>query len=67
MSINIYAFVYSHMLINYTVYTQKNSADSKLNKRFIYHLTRAQRTPSAAETLQVSRALITFLQFVQPG
>ena len=40
-----------------TGYTQKNGAVSKVNKRFISHLTRAQRTPSAAATVQVSHAL----------
>ena len=34
-----------------------NSAVSKVNKKFISHLTRAQRTPSAAATVQVSHAL----------
>ena len=34
-----------------------NGAVSKINKKFISHLTRAQRTPSAAETVQVSHAL----------
>ena len=34
-----------------------NSAVSKVNKKFISHLTRAKRTPSAAETVQVSHAL----------
>ena len=34
-----------------------NGAVSKANKKFISHLTRAQRTPSAAATVQVSRAL----------
>ena len=34
-----------------------NGAVSKVNKKFISHLTRAQRTPSAAETVQVSHAL----------
>ena len=38
-------------------YTQKNGAISKVNKKFISHLTRAQRTPSAAATVQVSHAL----------
>ena len=33
-----------------------NGAVSKVNKKFISHLTRAKRTPSAAETVQVSRA-----------
>jgi len=41
----------------YTGYTQKNGAISKVNKKFISHLTRAQRTPSAAATVQVSHAL----------
>ena len=39
-----------------TGYTQKNGAVSKGNKEFISHLTRAQRTPSAAATVQVSHA-----------
>ena len=34
-----------------------NCAVSKVNKKFISHLTRAQRTPSAAATVQVSHAL----------
>jgi hypothetical protein len=38
-------------------YTQNNGAVSKVNKKFISHLTRAQRTPSAAATVQVSHAL----------
>jgi hypothetical protein len=50
----------------YTGYTQKNGAVSKVNKKFISHLTRAQRTPSAAATVQVSHALITILQCVHP-
>ena len=40
-----------------------NGAVSKVNKKFISRLTRAQRTPSAAATAQVSNALITILQF----
>ena len=36
---------------------QKNGAVSKINKTFISHLTRAKRTPSAAATVEVSRAL----------
>jgi len=39
---------------SYTEYTQKNGAVSKVNKKFISHLTRAQRSPSAAATVQVS-------------
>jgi len=41
----------------YTGYTQKNCAVSKVNKKCISHLTRAQRTPSAEATVQVSHAL----------
>ena len=44
-----------------------NGAVSKVNKKFISHVARAQRTPSAAATVQVSRALITVLQCVHPG
>ena len=42
----------------YTGYTQKNGAVSKVNKKFISHLTRAQRTPSAAAAVQVSHACV---------
>jgi len=42
-----------------TGYTQKNGAVSRVNKKFISHLTRAQRTPSVAATVQVSYALPT--------
>ena len=41
----------------YTGYTQKKGAVSKVNMKFISHLTRAQRTPSAAATVRVSHAL----------
>ena len=41
----------------YTGYTQKNGAVSKVNKKLISHLIRAQRTPSTAATVQVSHAL----------
>ena len=34
-----------------------NGAVSKVNNKFISHLTRAQRTPSAAATVLVSHAL----------
>ena len=44
-------------LISYTGYTQNKGAVSKLNKKFISHLTRAKRAPSAAATVQVSHAL----------
>ena len=36
---------------------QMNGAVSKVNKKFISHLTRAKRTPSAAATVQVPHAL----------
>ena len=48
--IHVYIYIY-------TGYTKKNSADSKVNEKFISRLTRAQRTPSAAATVQVSHAL----------
>ena len=41
----------------YTGCLQKNGAVSKGNMEFISHFTRAQPTPSAAETVQVSHAL----------
>ena len=44
----------------YVIYTeclQKNGAVSKINKKFISHLTRAKHPPSAAATVQVSHAL----------
>ena len=41
----------------YTVCLQMNGAVSKVNKKFISHLTRAQRTQSAAATVQVSHSL----------
>jgi len=47
--------------------TQRNGAVSKVNEKCIYHLTGAQRTLSAAETIQVSHALITVLRCVHPG
>ena len=36
---------------------QMNGAVSKVNKKFISHLTRAKRTPSAAANVQVSHTL----------
>ena len=45
------------MTVNNTRYLQKNGAVSKVNKKFISHFTRAQHTPSAAATVQVSHAL----------
>ena len=59
--------IYLNISSKYTGYTQKKGAVSKVNKKFISHLTPAQRTPSAAATVQVSHALITVLQCVHPG
>jgi hypothetical protein len=50
-----------------TGHTQKNGAVSKVNKKFISHLTRAQHTPSTAAAVQVSHLVITVLQCVHPG
>ena len=44
-----------------------DDAVSKVNKKFISHLTRAKRTPLAAASVPVSYVLITFLQCVHPG
>jgi hypothetical protein len=41
----------------YTGHIQKNGAVSKVNKKFISHITRAHHPPSAAATVQVSHAL----------
>ena len=41
-----------------------NGAVSKVNKKFISHLTRAKCTPSAAATVQVSHALPAFRSLV---
>ena len=43
--------------LQYTVCLQMNGAFSKVNTKFISHLTRAKRTPSAAATVQVSHVL----------
>jgi hypothetical protein len=51
----------------HTGYTQKNDAVLKIHKKFTFQLTRAQPTPSAAATVQVSHALLTILQCVHPG
>ena len=47
---------YKHYREN-TVRLQMIGAVSKVNKKFISHLTLAKRTPSAAATVQVSHAL----------
>ena len=41
----------------YTECLQMNGVVSKVNKKFISHLTRVKLTPSAAATAQVSHAL----------
>jgi hypothetical protein len=41
----------------YTGYSQKNGAVLKANKKSISHLALEQRTPSAAESVQISHAL----------
>ena len=43
--------------VSYTRCLQMNGAVSKVNKKFISHITRAQPTPLAAANVQVSRAL----------
>ena len=54
MQENLLTFKYTKV---YTGYTQKNGAVSKVNKKFISHLTLAKRTTSAAATVQVSHVL----------
>ena len=44
-------------VLHYTGYTQKNGAVSKVNKKYISHLTGTQRTPSAAATDPVFHSL----------
>ena len=53
---NILSLVLHRMCV-YTGCLQKNGAVSKDNKKFVSHLTRAKRTPSAVATVQVSQAL----------
>jgi hypothetical protein len=54
-------------IYTYTGCLQKNDAVSKINKKFISHLTLPKRIPSAAATVQVFNALIIILQRVHPG
>jgi hypothetical protein len=58
-SVCMYAYVYTAAYHSFacTGHTQKNGAVSKVNKNFMSHITRAQHTPSAAATVQVSHAL----------
>ena len=51
------SIIYSFLRSAYTGYTQKNGAVSKITRNLFLNLTRAQRTPSAAATVQVSHAL----------
>jgi hypothetical protein len=46
-----------HLRYRSTGHTQKNGAVSKVNKKFMSPITRAQYTPSAAATVRVSHAL----------
>jgi len=56
--IHIYIILYIYIYVYiYTGNTQKNDVVSKVNGKFNSHLTRAQRTPSAAATVHVFRAL----------
>ena len=64
--LHVLALEQAFFALMYTGYTQKNGAVSKVKNKFISHLTWAQRTPSAAATVQVSHALITTLQCVYP-
>jgi hypothetical protein len=52
---NVCAQTHSYIFIY--IDAQKNGAVSKVNKGYMSHPTRAQRTLSAAGTLRVSRAL----------
>ena len=47
----------SRNIVYNTECLQMNGAVSEVNKKFISHLTRTQRTPSAAASVQVSHAL----------
>jgi hypothetical protein len=63
----VFIFIdYNVLYIIYTGCLQKNGAVSKINKKFISHLTWAKHTPSAAATIQVFNALIIILQCVHP-
>ena len=53
----VHLLTYTSKTNHYTGCLQMNGAVSNVNKKFIYHLTRAKRTPSAAVTLQFSHAL----------
>ena len=57
LTINMKLSVKLCVILQNTEYTQKKGEVSKVNKKFISHLTRAQHTPSAAATVQVSHVL----------
>ena len=64
MSLHLFLTVWHLVLVSFSCYSvictgclQMNGAVSKVNKKFIAHLTRAKRTPSAAAAVQVSHAL----------
>ena len=59
---HIYIYIYIYIHIGFT---QKNGAVSKLNNKFISHLTRTQCTPSAAANVQVSHVMVCLLHFEQ--
>ena len=54
-----------YLVLSYIGYTQKNGAVSKVNKKFISHLTRARYTPSAAATVQVSHVRVLLNRVLQ--
>ena len=60
---NIYSIFRQTQLV-YTGCLKMNGAVSKVDKKFISHLTRAKRTPLAAATVQVSHALPAFRSLV---
>jgi hypothetical protein len=57
---------FTRWLLIYRVFTKKWCV-SQINKKFISHLTRAKRTPSAAAIVNVLYALSIILQCVDPG
>ena len=58
-------YMWNESLEDNTRYTQKNGAVSKVNKKFISHLTRAHLTPSAAATVQVSHVRVLLSRVLQ--
>ena len=62
--VHLCTIFYRNLSFPYTVYLQMNGAVSKVNKKFISHLTRAKLTPLAAATVQVSHVLPAVRSFV---